>query len=68
MLQEHATHKKAAEKGLLTVRQASRLIRIDEQNVYAAIWEKRLPAKKVRGRWRIPMHEVRRYAARRWKV
>ena len=61
MLKErHSTHKKAAENGFATVRQASRLIRIDEQNVYAAIWGKRLRAQKVRGRWCLSKQDVSR--------
>ena len=63
--QRHTPEKEMAFHGLLTVRQASRLLRIDQHNVYAGIWGKRLFAKKVRGRWRIPYHEVQRYAARR---
>lgn len=53
------------QRGLLTVRQAARSIGIDPQNVYAAIWGQRLLAKKFRGKWLIPLHEVQRYAVLR---
>lgn len=54
-------------RGLVNVRQASRLLKIDEFNVYAAIWRGALRGIKWRGQWRIPYHEIQRYAARRGK-
>ena len=52
-------------RGLATVRTAARLLKIDPQNVYAALWRGALRAKKYKGKWRIPQHEIQRYAVQR---
>jgi excisionase family DNA binding protein len=52
-------------RGLVTVRMASRLLKIDQQNVYAAIWRGSLRGIKWRGRWRISLSEIRRYVDKR---
>ena len=54
-------------RGLVTVRMAAHLLRIDRQNVYAAIWRGALRAMKYKGKWRIPQCEIQRYAAQRRK-
>ncbi len=48
-------------RGLVTVRMASRLLEIDQQNVYAALWRGALRAKKYKGKWQIPLSAINRY-------
>lgn len=64
---QQQTSKPVVLRGLVNVRQASRLLKIDEFNVYAAIWRGAIRAMKSKGKWRIPQHEIQRYAAHRGK-
>jgi excisionase family DNA binding protein len=52
-------------RGLIAVGRAASLLKIDRQNVYEAIWRGAIRAKKVKGRWRLPLHEVQRYLEKR---
>ena len=58
------TSKPVVLRGLVHVRQASRLLKIDEFNVYAAIWRGALRAKKYKGKWQIPLSAIERYEIR----
>lgn len=48
-------------RGLVTVRTAARLLKIDQQNVYQAVWRGALRAKKYKGKWQIPLSAIKRY-------
>ena len=51
-------------RSFISLREAARLLRFDEHSVRRAIWRGAIRAAKTGGRWRIPLHEIRRYAVR----
>lgn len=48
-------------QSFVSLREAAHLLRLDEHSVRRAIWRGAIRATKTGGRWRIPLHQVRRY-------
>ena len=56
------------ERGLLTVREAARMLGVDDRTIYRFLWEKKIKAQKRRGtRWRIPASTLRALQNKRIK-
>lgn len=47
------------------ISQAAHILEYDRFYINVLLWRGRLKGIKCAGKWRIPMHEIRRYAARR---
>jgi len=52
---------KEEKKELLTVREASRILKINEKKIYALLNEGRLPGTKVTGKWLFPRAELEQF-------
>lgn len=48
-------------RGLVSVREAAAILKIDEHSVRRAIWRGAIRATKTNGHWRLPLHQVRQY-------
>lgn len=55
---------KMENKELLTVKEASRLLKINEKKVYALVKQGRLPGTKATGKWLFPRGELEEYIRR----
>lgn len=58
---------KTRKRGMVDIRHAAGLLRIDPLSVYRAIWEGRLRGHKLRGHWIVTLSAIRHYKARRRK-
>ena len=47
--------------GLITVREAASILKIDAHSIRRAIWRGALRAMKYKGKWQIPLSAIKRY-------